>query len=166
MGIPSLDDFDEVMRHHRAAWRVERVGWVVMALVLAAALLGLFGDGPLSRAQAGSARTLSAEYDRLVRSSAPTQLRLLVHPSVATQGEVRLRIDRTLLEHMELDSILPEPARQVAGPHHAEFVFPIEPGNAPAQIDIRYRPATFGRQRGTVSIAGAHALRIDQYAYP
>lgn len=166
MGVPSLDQHEEVMRHHRAAWRVERVGWTVIALLLAGAMLGVFGDGPLSRAHSGSADTLRVEYDRLVRSSAPTEYRFTIDPSVAQGGELRLRFDRSLVDHMELDSIIPEPGRQAATPGHAEFVFRIEPGEGPARIDFRYRPATFGWHRGRVSVAGAHALRIDQYAYP
>jgi hypothetical protein len=166
MGLPSLDDHDEVMRHHHAAWRVERVGWALMAAMLAAALAGLFGDGPLSRAHAGSAQSLRVEYDRLVRSSAPTEYRFFVHPAMATQGELHLRFDRSLVEHMELDSIIPEPERQVAGSGHTDFVFRMEPGAGPLRIDLRYRPATFGRQRGEVSVVGRDALRIEQFAFP
>ena len=69
------EDFDQVMRHHYAAWRAERVAWCVMALVLLATLLGAFGDGPLSDARVGSPRTFTVEYDRLLRSSSPALLR-------------------------------------------------------------------------------------------
>ena len=43
----------EDMRHQRLEWAVERVGWAAVALVLVAALAGLLGHGPLSRATAG-----------------------------------------------------------------------------------------------------------------
>lgn len=166
MSVPSLEDHDEVMRHHRAAWRVERAGWAVMGLMLLAALLGLFGDGPMSRAHSGSARSLGIEYDRLVRSSAPTQYRFVVNPALATRGQLVLRFDRALVERMELESIVPEPEHQSAGADHTDFLFRIEPGAAPVHIDVRYRPATFGWQRGRISIAGAHTLVIGQFAYP
>ena len=36
--------------YHRREWAVQRIGWCVMTLVLAAAVAGVFGSGPVSRA--------------------------------------------------------------------------------------------------------------------
>ena len=59
-------------RFTRRIAAIQRAGWVVMGLVIAAALLGLFGAGPLSRATAEAADgTLRLEYDRFGRLSAP-----------------------------------------------------------------------------------------------
>lgn len=160
------EDYDKVMRHHRAAWRVERIAWFVIVVVLAATLAGAFGDGPLSQARVGSNRTFSVEYDRLLRSSAPALLRFHVQPSLRRDGVVRLRMDRTLLDRMEIESFVPEPVRQAGGRGYSEFVFELAPDAAPASIDLRYRPATFGRVRGEVSVAGGPALAIDQFVYP
>lgn len=159
-------DYAKVMRHHRAAWRAERIGWGVMAILLVAAMLGLFGDGPLSRARAGSDRAFGIEYHRLVRSSAPSLYRVHVQPSMVRDGTLRLRIDRTLVDRMELESIVPAPEQETLGPGYTEFTFLLAPGARPAVIDLRYRPATFGVVRGRISIAGEHALAIEQFAYP
>lgn len=159
-------DFADLMRHHRAAWRVERIGWTVMALLLAATLLGAFGDGPLSHARSGSAQGLSVEYDRLLRSSAPALYRFEANPSLARDGVIRLRFDGALIENMELESIVPEPEAQEAGPGFTEFAFRVAPGDRPAKFDFRFRPATFGHRTGGVSVAGAEAVRINQFVYP
>lgn len=137
-----------------------------MALVLLATLLGLFGDGILSRAQSGSLQTFSVSYDRLLRSSAPAQYRFRVNPAALDGDSLRLRISQSLVDRMEVESIVPQPTRQIAGPGYTEFVFAVMAGHRIAQVDFRYRPATFGRQRGTASIAGAHPLAIDQFVYP
>ncbi|QSX78904.1 hypothetical protein [Agrilutibacter solisilvae] len=154
------------MRHHRAAWRVERVGWAVGALALAATLLGAFGDGPLSHARRGSAGTLEVEYERLVRSSAPTALSIRVDPSVTPSGVLQLRIDQALVDRMEIDSIVPGPERQQAGPGYTQFLFNTAAGTTPAAIEFRFAPATFGKMRGGVSVEGRHRVLIEQYAYP
>lgn len=159
-------DFADLMRHHRAAWRVERIGWTIMALLLVATLLGAFGDGPLSHARSGSAQGLSVEYDRLLRSSAPSLYRFEASPSLARDGVIRLRFDGSLIENMELESIVPEPDQQEAGAGFTEFAFRVAPGDTPARFDFRFRPATFGRRAGDVSIAGAHAVPINQFVYP
>lgn len=160
------EDFAKVMRHHRKAWRIERIAWFVIALMLAAALLGVFGGGVLSEAQVGSRQTVMVEYDRLLRSSAPSLMRFRVHPSLRRDGAVRLRIDRSIVSRMEIESIVPQPLSQASGADYNEFVFAVAPGESPATIDLRYRPSTFGRMRGEVSIAGEHALAIDQFVYP
>lgn len=160
------DDFERVMRHHRAAWRVERLAWTVGALLLGATVLGVFGDGPLSRTAAGSTRALSVEYDRLLRSSAPAEYRFRAHPSIASAGVIHLRLDQNLVDQMELESITPAPEHQRAGPGYTEFTFLTAPGAIPLTIDFRYRPATFGRHVGRASVAGSRAVRIEQFVYP
>lgn len=136
-----------------------------MALMLAAALLGVFGDGPVSRTRAGSGQTISVEYDRLLRASAPALYRFHVRPSLAGDGALHLRIDRALLDRMEFESITPQPEHQITGPGYGEFIFRLAPGDRAATIDIRFRPATFGRQQGRVSI-DAQTVVISQYVYP
>lgn len=124
------------MRHHRAAWRVERVGWVIIALLLAATLLGAFGGGPISHARSGSTQALAVEYDRLLRSHAPTEYRFQAHPSVATGGVVRLRIDNVLMDLMEVDSIVPAPDAQMGGVGYTEFAFLITLAQAQSVIAL------------------------------
>ncbi|KGM52222.1 hypothetical protein N792_07845 [Lysobacter concretionis Ko07 = DSM 16239] len=158
---------DAVMRHHRAAWRVERVGWIIIALLLTATLLGAFGGGPISHARSGSTQALAVEYDRLLRSHAPTEYRFQAHPSVATGGVVRLRIDNVLMDLMEVDSIVPAPDAQMGGVGYTEFAFLMAASaTSPISIVIRFRPATFGRYTGQVSVAGAAPLSIDHVVYP
>jgi hypothetical protein len=41
---------DEDLNFQRREWKIQRAGWVTMALVIIAALLGVFGAGPLSSA--------------------------------------------------------------------------------------------------------------------
>lgn len=159
-------NYADTMRHHRAAWRAERIGWTVMALLLLATLLGAFGDGPLSRAHNGSLQSLSVRYDRLLRASAPTNYRFEANPAIASGGELRLRFDQAMVEGIEIDLIVPTPEREQAGPDYTEFVFNVAPGSSPVRIDFRYRPATFGPHNGRVSVGGAHAVTIDQFVYP
>src|SRR5678810_1484903 len=51
---------------HRKGWIIQRIGWCIMFAFLTAALLGLFGEGPLSnkKLQAGN---ISIEYERFCR---------------------------------------------------------------------------------------------------
>ena len=158
---------ERVMPHHRAAWRAERIAWAVGALALVAALLGLFGYGPLSRTTAGTRDVLEVEYDRVQRSSAPTDYEVTAGAALARAGTVRLRFDQGLVDGMEIDSVVPEPEHVIAGTGYTEFVFNTVPGDgAPARIVYRFRPATFGHRRGRITAPGAPPVLLDQYIYP
>ncbi|MEI7037631.1 hypothetical protein [Fulvimonas yonginensis] len=158
---------EEDRDHQYFEWRAERIGWVAMAALLAAGLLGLLGYGPLSRARAGEPGTLSVQYDHLQRSSAPSQYRFVVSPLLVRHGELRLRFDDALLEEVEMKSIVPEPTETRSGPGYTEFVFAMDAtGKAPGRIQFQYQPTTFGHVRGRVTADGAAPLVIDQIVYP
>ena len=155
----------KVMPHHRVAWRVERIGWTAMALAIVAALVGVFGGGPLSSVHAGGGG-LAIEYQRFQRSSAENDYRFDLDAALVRDGRLRLRLDQALLDDMELDSIIPEPEAVIAGNDHTEFVFLAAPGNGQARVVFRFRPATFGRRAGRVEVPGAPPVVIDQFIYP
>jgi hypothetical protein len=61
-------EIPEDLPFQRREWVAERVAWAVMALLIAGALLGFFGTGPLSRTTAGDeAGPLWLEYERFAR---------------------------------------------------------------------------------------------------
>ena len=153
--------------HERREWRIERIGWVVMAALLAAGLLGLLGYGPLSQVQAGEPGTLSVDYDRLQRASAPSEYRFTVAPTLVRDGELRLRFDDTLLDEVDIKSIIPEPKQVRSGPGYTEFVFAMDAAEGPpARVQFQFQQATFGHVRGSVTADGAAPLVIDQFIYP
>lgn len=157
---------DEDLAHQRREWRIERVGWALMAALLLAGLLGLLGDGPLSRARAGDA-ALTVDYDRLQRAAAPYEYRFEADPSLAREGQLRLRFDDALLEDVELKSIIPEPESVTAGPGYTEFTFAMDAAaGPPARIAILYQHTTFGHVEGRIRAAGAAPLVVDKFVFP
>lgn len=72
-------ELDQDIDFQRRSWAVQRVGWGVMALVALAALLGLFGPGPINNAITGSKEApLWLEYKRFGRFQTSAML-LRVH---------------------------------------------------------------------------------------
>jgi len=168
--VQTTDDglqIEENRAHSRLEWRIERVGWAVMALLLAAGLLGLLGYGPLSQVQAGDPGTLSVTYDRLQRSSAPSEYRFTIAPSLARDGQFHLRFDDALLEEVDIESIIPEPEHVRAGPGYTEYRFAMAAaGESPVRVQFQFKQTTFGHVRGSVSAEGAAPLVIDQIVLP
>jgi len=63
------------MTFQRRAWVVQRIAWVVMLLIVVAAVLGLFATGPLSGTTAKTDDgVLTIEYGRFARHDAQTDL--------------------------------------------------------------------------------------------
>lgn len=155
----------KVMPHHRAAWRVERIGWAAIAVLLIATLLGAFGGGPISHVRAGSGG-LVAEYYSLQRASADTEYRFEIDTTLVRDGRFRMRFDQDLLDDIQIESITPEPQSAIAGDGHTDFVFDATPGEGPAHVVFRFQPATFGRRAGRVEVPGAPPLELDQFAFP
>jgi len=52
---PERCDSESDHRFHRNEWRLQRIGWVLVALFLVLAVAGLFGNGPLEE-RSGSTR--------------------------------------------------------------------------------------------------------------
>jgi hypothetical protein len=169
--VQTRDDglqIEEDRTHSRREWRFEHVGWAVMALLLAAGLLGLFGYGPLSQASAGEPGTLTVTYDRLQRAGAPSEYRFTVAPSLSRDGVFRLRFDDALLEEVDIQSIIPEPEHVRSGAGYTEYEFAMDAARGPpARIQFQLQQATFGHVRGNVTAEGAAApLVIDQFILP
>ena len=159
-------DAPATTRQQRIEWRIERIAWCVMALLLLASLLGAFGYGPISKTKLGQAGTFTVEYERLQRSSAPSEWMLQTAPSLVREGTLRVRVDASLIEAMNIDAVTPEPRSVVAGDGYTEFVFDVAPGAGEVHVRFDYRPATFGRSRGSIAVAGAPPVRVDQFVYP
>src|SRR5688572_13281135 len=97
-------DSSEDPEHERREGAVQRAAWVVMALFLVAALAGLFGSGPLARAQA-SARGFDVEYPRFARRDAPTEVRVSLAQGVPAQ----VWLARDVLGSWEIEEVTPTP---------------------------------------------------------
>jgi hypothetical protein len=68
--MPHRAQIEEDVRFQMRWWQVERVGWLLMGPFMAAAAVGVFGGGRLSRARTGEADGPQVEYQRLLRAHA------------------------------------------------------------------------------------------------
>ena len=160
-------DIDEQMEYQWREWRVHRIGWVIFALILVAALLGLFGQGPLSHASAGERGSeLALNYERLDRYRAPSQLDITLGPNVSQEGKVRLALNQGFLARVEIERISPEPESVEAGPDATTYVFRVAAPDQPAQVRFDFEYEKFGPTQGEVRLEGGPTLRFDAFVFP
>jgi hypothetical protein len=161
-------DLDEDMSFQERTWTIQRIGWWVMALVVLAALAGLFATGPLSRAETSDpAGVLRVEYGRFLRSMAPSTLRLHVgKPLTPFDNAVPIRVSGPLAKAIKPEAITPEPIHAKAMSSGVEYVFALaEPGKA-ASIRFDFVTEGIGPIHAEIGIAGREPARISMFIYP
>jgi hypothetical protein len=161
-------EIEQELPYQRGAWRRQRVVWVLLTLVLLAALLGLFGPGLLGDTHAGDmSAPLWLEYPRFAHAYAETDtLRFHVAPAAANSGQVRLALSRAYLERVEVRRIEPEPEAVEAAGERYIYVFRAANLNAPTSILFHVEPESFGRFRGRAGLDGGAEFEFAQYVYP
>ncbi|WP_119303784.1 hypothetical protein [Dongia deserti] len=155
---------EEDMQFQRGTWRAERIGWVVLWLIVLLALLGLFSEGPLSMASVESpAGDLRITYGRFERNGAPAELKLAVEPRRA--GEVAIRISAPVMEAFTIESVTPKPRteRGIAG--GVELLFPVAAGG-PLTVHMTMRARSVGVVTGEIGIGENRPARLSQFIYP
>ena len=167
MEVRRIDDFeiDEDIRHSEKEWRLERAGWVAMALVALAALLGFLGRGPLSaQSRSDATGSFTIHYDRFEHAHAKSELRLEIAPPAAVPGQLQVWIDRSYLDGLRVVSMDPDPERFEVSSDRVIYTFVA--AGSPVSINIDFEFEECGSHRGRAGISGGHEVAWEQFAYP
>jgi hypothetical protein len=148
------------MRFQRRTWLIERIGWLVLALIVLLALLGLFGSGFLSK-RSVEAGTLTIQYERFQRATRLVQFTFHFAPS--PNSERRLQLNAAFQRNYEIGSIQPPPARSSADGLNLTFAAP--PGN-PADVVIWAHPRAYGTTRFEIRVDDEPPLTFSAFVYP
>lgn len=160
-------EIDQDLEFQRRSWAVQRVGRVVVGLLVLAALLGLFGAGPLSGASAGrEGDDLRLEYSRFGRLMSPMTLRVHLAESAARGDKVRLWLSRDYLAGVKVDQVMPEPDSVEAGKDRLTYTFSLTDPSASTEVAFHLEPQTFGPLPGEIGLENGSALGFRQFIYP
>jgi hypothetical protein len=154
----SLEAENDLPLQHRT-WRIQRAGWVAFA--------GLFGNGPLSHAEAGSQESgLRVAYERFARLQAPTELILRIDPRLARDGELAVVLSGATIRNLEISSIAPPPNGTGIGPEAAilRFATTTQPGER--VIVLRAKPQRAGRVSFQVGVRDGPVHAVRMWVYP
>lgn len=155
------------LRHHALEMKIERGGWIVMALILVAALVGLLGPGPLSSATAGEKGSpLAVEYNRFERYQSPNQMRVHIGAGASRDGKARLWVNREFIENIQLRNIDPEPESIEATADRFVYLFNLPDANSPSAVSFHFEPNKFWQMPVRVGLEGGAEVSFSQFYYP
>lgn len=157
-------ELDQDLEFQRREWVAERIGWFAIAALLVAALLGVFGSGPLSSASSGD-DLVRIDYERFGRLLTPVKLRVQLGEGASAEGVARVWIASHYLESMELEGVTPEPDATEAHADRVVFAFVMGDGG-PGAVTFHMRPDGFGALTGRVGLVDGPELRFWQFVYP
>ena len=163
-----------IEREHRVQerlWAAERVAWAAMALILGAAMAGVFGDGPLARVErAAPDGSLRVAFQRFQRADAPTRIGFIAGPGVVENGRMHLCLSRAFLEEWQIDRFEPDPERETAAPDGLCFALRVEaaaPGDEQPEVGLWVAPRTARFPAdGAVHLAGRAPADLSAWVWP
>jgi hypothetical protein len=158
-------------RFRDVQWVVQRVLWGVALLLLFAAVLGLFGGGPLSGAEEkveGDGYTYELSYDRWNRQKNPQELDLRVSgPNLAGES-LQVTLSRSFLEDASIENVTPDPDSTSLRGEGAVYTWQLDEGQEFA-VTFDYRADDWRTLKGDVLVAvgdSERTLSFSQFLFP
>ena len=159
---PGGIEIEQDLEFQRRSWKVQRVAWIVMLLVVIGAILGVFGNGPLSNASAGDSDAFRVDYQRFVRLDSPEKISFNIGPR--PDSSVTLWLDREWLRNHNVNSIVPEPRETSVDRGRVLYEFMLGPSQ-PSKIEFDLETKGYGRIRGHAGLIGGPAISFGQLSY-
>ena len=162
-GMASDPSRYERARCFRRGWVFERVGWIAMAAILAAAAVGLFGHGWLSEAEVAAGDALTVKYSRFYRAHSPIELAFDWSPR---GQEPALWISRSYLDVFEIAEIRPTPSAVTQEPDRIYYAFRSSKPGARVAVTFMLKAEHGGSLRGRMGVDGGLDVEIRQLVFP
>lgn len=158
-------DIEEDIELEHTNWKMQRVGWVLMTLLIIAALLGFFGKGGLAivnNKTAGDSETgLEVEYEKFLRRGAPSELTVSLAGESASVKQIRFSKD--FFDRVRVEQVIPEPAEVIMEDEGISYYFNLS-GNNP-QIKFYLKPMKMGNMHLLVQQQNKQ-VSLSQFVYP
>lgn len=143
-------------------WR--HVGWVAMAMLVAAGALGLLGSGGPLGLGTVTAGALELTYPRFVRRTAPLTLHLQIAPT-GSQPVLTVTVRKEWLQAVEIDTVTPSPVRARLTGDGVSYEFLADFRNGPVEVWLHGKAKRAGVVSGAIETGGDRVV-FTQLSYP
>jgi hypothetical protein len=151
-------------KFERRWYLFESICWVVMALLIAGACLGLLGPGPLSeQVIQDPAHQLTVTYPGIARARLPADIRVQINASKQAAAQVSLILEGALVESIQQSR--PVAAAQEANNGRIRLTYQVKAGS-PAEIVLEERLKAPGPAWSRLTIEGGPSVELHQFTLP
>jgi hypothetical protein len=155
----------EDLEFQRKWWRFENAAWIVFALIIVLDLAGLFGRGPIAKAERRSTDgTIDVKYERIERTDSPSILSVRFGNAAIQNGKISLYVSESLVKSLGTQRVIPAPQSTVVGGGGLTYIFPAS--GTPATVDLALQPAGPGIYDFTIGVVGAQPVHATVFVVP
>jgi hypothetical protein len=152
--------------YQQRMWKLQRVGWGLMGLVVWLAFLGLFGKGWLSSSSiTNSEGNLRVDYERFLRHQAKSEITVHVRPGKGQQV-IHLGLNKDYLQSIEVMNIVPQPEKTELRQDGLTFIFPVQSLDQFEKIHFFILPKNAGTAQAQLRLENQDPLVFSQFVYP
>lgn len=160
-------DYTPDWDYHQKAWKVKRLSWLILLLLLLAALFGLLGVGPISKKiKTNSKGDFRVEYYNLLRSRKEVRFdfNLKTQPN---DSLCMLALSTDFLDDVAIERISPSPLRTLLSKDYLKYYFRLSHPGDETTISFQVRPENFGRKELRVKDHNEkETIHINLFVYP
>jgi hypothetical protein len=155
----------EDLDFQRKWWRFENAAWVFFTLIIILDLGGLFGRGPIAKAERRTADgTLDVKYERIERTDSPSILSISFGQPAIQDGKIRLYVSNSLVKPLGTQRVIPAPQETILGDGGLTYTFPAT--KPPASVDLALQPSGPGIYDFTLGVVGAEQVHARIVVVP
>ena len=155
----------EDIEFQRRWWRFETIIWPILMLIVLADVLGVFGRGWLSKAQAETPdHAMKLDYERVARASTPSIMTFRFDAEAIHNGRISLFVSDSVVKPLGAMRISPQPALSTIGGDGITYTF--SANKAPASVQIELQPSFPGPHQFRVQLEGSGAITRSIFVVP
>jgi hypothetical protein len=155
----------EDLEFQRKWWRFENFAWILFSLIIVLDLAGLFGRGPIAKAERRTADgTIDVKYERIERTESPSILTIDFGPSAIHDGKIKLYISESLVKGLGTQRVVPAPLETMIGDGGLTYTF--SASKPPASVDLALQPSGPGIYHFTVGVVNAEPVQARVFVVP
>lgn len=156
----------EDMPFQKKEWLFQRIGWAALLVIMALALMGVFGRGRVAKDSVGDPATFGIEFERILRHGADTRLEIDVGPGLQRDSTLRIIIARDYFEKFDVEQIVPEPLGSGLNGDFVYYDFERKDSRVPVRIVFGLVSDHYFGLKSSIGIDGATTLTFGQFVLP
>jgi hypothetical protein len=158
-------DVGEDLNFQRKWWRFEKAVWLFFIAIILLDLAGLFGRGPIAKAQRHSADgSIDVKYERIERTSSPSIMTVQFTPSAIHGGKIVLYVSNSVVKQLGAQRVIPQPETTAIGEGGLTYTFPAL--TPPAAVAFALEPPGPGIYHLTPRVVGGQPVQATVFVVP